>query len=154
MNEPQFTAVRLDDPELALAHSRASATIQDFIRAVQSVGAGVGLMAKLRFRDPDLSEELGEDRFFYLWLHQVAYHPEERLLSGAFFEVPEGFEKWHQVGSRLGFEAEDVFDWMVNDDGCVRGGFTIRLNRSRLPADQRAQYDEFIGAISFDPPEA
>ncbi len=153
MSEPQFTAVKRDDPQLASAHSKTAATILDFVEVARNQRAGATLLAKLRFRDPDLSEELGEDRFFYLWLNEVAYHLDERLLSGVFFEVPNGFEKWHQVGSRLRFEPEDVFDWMIIENGCVRGGFTVRLHRSRLPVEKRAQYDAFIGATSYDPPE-
>ena len=152
MNDPTFTAMKRNDPEVVEAHAKAAATIPDFIAAVQG-GGSRKYLAKLRFRDPDISEKLGEDRFFYLWLHEVAYHPDEKLLSGEFFEVPEGFEKWHPVGSRLGFEAEDVFDWMILDNGLLRGGFTIRVHRSRLPKDQRAAHDEFIGATSYDPPE-
>jgi len=55
--------------------------------------------AKLRFRDPDLSAELGEDRFLYLWLTSVHYHRAERLFSGAFFEVPAEFAKSHKSAS-------------------------------------------------------
>jgi hypothetical protein len=63
-------------------------------------------MAKLRFRDPDLSVKEGKDHLFYLWLSDVLFHPNEGLISGVFFEVPAGFEKWHQVGKILGFEPE------------------------------------------------
>jgi uncharacterized protein YegJ (DUF2314 family) len=65
--------------------------------------------------------------------------------------VPESFQKWHQVGSRLGFEAEDVFDWMVNEGGHLRGGFTIRVTRSRLSEAEKANYDKYIGVISYEP---
>ena len=109
-------------------------------------------MAKLRFRDPDLSDRLGEDRFFFLWLSEVVYHPAERIFSGVFFEVPDGFEKYHPVGQRLGFDPEDVFDWMVNEDGHLRGGFTIRVTRARLADEaEKARYDDYIGVSSYEP---
>jgi uncharacterized protein YegJ (DUF2314 family) len=149
MNEPQFTSVERKDPELAIAHSRAAGTINDFIGMV-SRGTNVSQMAKLRFRDPDLSEQLGEDRFFFLWLNQVVYHTREKLLSGVFFEVPSGFEKWHEPGSRLGFGPEDVFDWMVIEERRMKGGFTVRLHRSRLPVDERPAYDAYIGVKFYD----
>jgi hypothetical protein len=40
---------------------------------------------------------------------------------------------------------------MVIDDGCAHGGFSIRLFRSRQPADQRTQYDAYIGITSYAP---
>ncbi len=152
MTEPQFSAVGRSDPEVAEAHATAAATIDDFIGWVEA-GGNASFLAKLRFRDPDLSEKMGKDHFFYLWLNEVVYDAKEKLLSGVFFEVPECFEKWHPLASRLRFEAEDVFDWMILEEGRLRGGFTLRVHRSRLPVEQRSQYDAFIGATSFEPPE-
>lgn len=151
MVEPIFRAIDEDDPDIRAAHARAAATIQDFRMHVQNGGDGQ-FMAKLRFRDPDLSDEAGEDRFFFLWLSEVVYHPVEGMFSGVFFEVPEGFEKYHPVGQRLGFDPEDVFDWMVNENGRLLGGFTIRVTRARLKTEQeKASYDEYIGVSSYEP---
>ena len=151
LNEPVFRAIHDDDPEIIEAHARASATIPEFLLRVRR-GGKVQVMAKLRFKDPDLSDQLGEDRFFYLWLSEVVYHPDEELFSGVFFEIPQGFEKWHQVGQRLGFEPEDMFDWMVIDDGHLRGGFTIRVTRSRQKTEEeKVRYDEYIGVTSCEP---
>lgn len=42
------------------------------------------------------------------------------------FEVPPELQNWHQVGQRLGFEGEDIFDWMVlTEDGRLFGGYTL-----------------------------
>ncbi len=151
MNEPLFRNIDSKDREVVAAHARASSTISEFIELVQ-VAEDVTCMAKLRFKDPDLSLKRGEDQFLYIWLTHVVYHLEEKLLSGVFFEVPTELQKWHQVGQRLGFEADDVFDWMVNDNGHVRGGFTLRVTRSRLGTDsEKAEFDNYSGIISYDP---
>jgi len=139
-----------EDPYVIAAHARAASTMPEFLRHVVEA-SDASCMAKLRFRHPDLSEENGEDQFFFLWLSSVYYHPEQSLLSGVFFEVPKGFEKWHAVGSRLGFEKEDVFDWMVIKDGHMYGGFTIRVTRSRIPENKRAEYDSYIGVLTYEP---
>lgn len=68
-----------------------------------------------------------------------------------FFEVPAGFEKWHQVGKRLGFDPEDVFDWMVIDNGHLLGGFTLRVTRESLAPEERAAYDRYIGVQTYGP---
>ena len=147
--EPRFIAIRNDDPEMRLAYAQAATTVSLFQEFVGRPGDHF-CSAKLRFRDPDLSQELGEDRFLFLWLCSVNYHRAEGLFSGEFFEVPAAFTKWHQVGQRLGFEAEDIFDWMVNDDGHLHGGFTLRVARARLPESERTDYDKFTGVAVWE----
>lgn len=148
MNEPLFSAIRDNDPEIAKAHGTAAATISSFRVLISQMPQSFA-MAKLRFRDPDESERQGREVRLYLWLSEVVFHEAEGLYSGQFFEVPAGFEKWHAVGSRLAFDPEDVFDWMIIDDGTVHGGFTLRLKRQRLPESERAGFDAHVGAKRY-----
>ncbi len=148
--EPNFKAISDLDAAINLAHSMAANSVSQFVELVKNRGNGA-YMAKLRFRDPELSDKSGKDQFLYLWLTDVYYHEKENILSGIFFEVPAGLKKWHQVGERLGFESEDVFDWMINTDGHVQGGYTIRVHRSKLStAQEKAEYDEYIGISSYE----
>ena len=87
--EPLFVAVSRDDPELLAAYALAASTLSHFRNHVSRPGKHF-CCAKLRFKDPDQSEELGEDRFCFLWLSSVHYHQTESLYSGTFFEVPPG----------------------------------------------------------------
>ena len=43
----------------------------------------------------------------------------------------------------------DVMDWMVNDDGTLHGGFSLRLARSRLPHAERPGFDRHIGVQTY-----
>ncbi|MFO6425501.1 DUF2314 domain-containing protein [Motilimonas sp. KMU-193] len=149
--EPKFRTVNSADLTVQKAHAMAANSMPQFIELVKSRGEST-FMAKLRFRDPELSQKLGEEQLLYLWLTDVYYHEEENLLSGVFFEVPDSLRKWHQVGERLGFDAEDVFDWMVNTNGHVKGAYTIRVTRNSLADEQaKAEYDEYIGISSYEP---
>jgi uncharacterized protein YegJ (DUF2314 family) len=148
--EPLFVAIANDDPTMVRAFALAAATSAEFLEHVKRPGNHY-CCAKLKFRDPDHSAALGEDRFVYLWLAGVHYHGEQGLYSGQFFEVPPALQKWHQVGQRLAFEADDVFDWMVLDSGVLHGGFTIRAAREALPEAERAAYDSYVGAESYAP---
>ena len=150
--EPIFQSIRKDDPEFEAAHARCAQTINEFVDLVKKAEEPI-FMAKLRFRDPDLSEKEGKDHLFYLWLSEVVYHKNENMLSGVFFEVPSGFEKWHQVGNRLGFDPDDVFDWMVIDsNGHMSGGYTIRVTRKKLTSEEeKRRYDEYIGVKYYEP---
>jgi hypothetical protein len=102
-------AISSSDTDFQEAYAAASRTLPQFVSHLQS-GVDVCFSAKLRFRDPEESERLGEDRLLFLWLTGVHYHVEERVFSGVFFEVPPELQKWHQVGTRLTFEGEDIFD--------------------------------------------
>jgi uncharacterized protein YegJ (DUF2314 family) len=148
--EPIFRAVRDDDLLIVKAHRTAAETLGEF-RSLMHRLPEASYLAKLRFRDPDLSEQHGKDAFFFLWLSEVAYHEAQHLFSGAFFEVPAGFEKWHAVGTRLAFDPEDIFDWMVNDSGHIYGAFTIRVHRDRLSSEEQINYDSYMGASSYEP---
>jgi uncharacterized protein YegJ (DUF2314 family) len=149
--QPLFTAIAKSDTDFHEAYAAASRTLPRFIEHLQS-GIPAYFSAKLRFRDPDESERLGEDQLLYLWLTGVHYHPAERVFSGIFFEVPPELQKWHQVGQRLAFEAEDIFDWMVlTEDARLFGGFTLRVSRSKLPESERADYDRYIGIRVYEP---
>lgn len=151
MTEPLFRSIHKEDEAMLRAHSHASSTINDFIELIRSDLSAI-CMAKLRFRDPDLSEKLGEDRFLYLWLSGAYYHEVEKMLSGEFFEVPDELKKWHQVGQRLAFEPEDVFDWAVIKNGHAKGGFTIRAARNQLDTEkEKNEYDEYVGISSYEP---
>lgn len=93
--EPIFRQVDSKSKSIQEAHQKCSESIEEFINLVKQQRKNVAYMAKLYFRDPDLSEKEGSDHFFYLWLSQVYFHEEENILSGIFFEVPADFEKWH-----------------------------------------------------------
>jgi uncharacterized protein YegJ (DUF2314 family) len=149
--QPLFTGIAKSDAEFQKAYAAASRTLPEFIEHIQS-GISAYFSVKLRFRDPDESERLGEDRFLFLWLAGVHYYPAERVFSGSFFEVPPEFQKWHQVGQTLRFDGEDIFDWMVlTEDGRLFGGFTVRVSRSKLPESERADYDRYIGVRVYEP---
>ena len=150
-DEPLFMAIPQTDSAFQSAYDRAAATLTQFIEHIQR-GGDASYSAKLRFRDPDESERLGEDSFAFLWLTGVEYHPIERVFSGTFFEVPTEFQKWHQVGQRLAFDPEDIFDWMaLTKDGRLFGGYTLRVARSKLPESERADYDRYIGVTAYEP---
>ena len=146
--EPQFVALGRDDPDMEAAYGRASETIADLKRHLEA-GDDRLCSVKLRFRDPDESERLGEDRFVFMWLSDVHWHDDEDIFSAEFFELPKEFEKWHHVGERLGIEPEDIFDWMAIDAGKLYGGWTLRVGRERVPVDERDEYDSYIGVSSY-----
>jgi len=149
--EPLFRTFAAKDLDYADAHARAAATIGRFREWVLRSGPH-RCYAKLSFRDPADSGD-ARSPVLYLWLHQVQFHPEERLFSATFFEVPKALREWHRVGQRLAFEAEDVFDWYVDESGLMHGGFTLRVVRDRLSGAAQADFDASVGARAWAPLE-
>ena len=143
-DEPMFVAVATDDPQMRAAHSRCARTMDEFRAHVLRAGDRL-CAAKLRFRDPAESDRAGRDVLLYVWLTSVFIDETSGRYVGSFFEVPPALREWHWPGQELEFEGEDVFDWMVNDDGVVHGGFTLRVMRNRLPESEREAYDHRIG---------
>jgi uncharacterized protein YegJ (DUF2314 family) len=148
--EPLFAAISGRDVAFQAAYSLAASTLPHFIALLEQRDGAI-FSVKLRFRDPDESERLGEDRFAYIWLTSICYHPDDRVFSGVFFELPAEFQKWHQVGEHLVFEPEDVFDWMVLQGGHLHGGFTLRVSRSKMPESERESFDKQIGVRVYEP---
>ena len=149
-SEPLFVSVPDEEQDFQDAYTKAAETMADFKKHVETPGTHI-CSVKLKFRDPNLSEELGEDRFAYMWLTATYFHENENLYSAEFFEVPKEFHEWHQVGQRLAFEAEEVFDWMANYDGFVHGGFTLRAVKKFLSDADRAKHDEYLGVREWAP---
>lgn len=149
-DEPLFMAIPHDDPVMLAAYDRAFETVPVFIEHLNRQPTAIR-SAKLRFRDPDESERLGEDRFVYLWLTNVHHYPKENCFSGVFFEMPTELQKWHQVGQQLIFESDSLFDWMILDQGSLYGGFTLRVARENLPESKRADYDIHVGVSIYRP---
>lgn len=142
--EPLFVAIASADQELQAAYSRTAQTMAEFQSHVVRPGDHI-CSAKLRFKDPNESDRTGRDVLLYLWLTAVTYNSTTGNYTGTFFEVPPELHEWHWVGQRLEFEEDAAFDWMVNDEGTLHGGFTLRVNRNRLPESEREAYDNYIG---------
>ena len=142
--EPLFRAVRRDDPDMERAHARAADSIDELFGHLGREGSHMDAV-KMRFRDPDESERLGEDRFVFIWLLVARHDAGTRRLAVEFFEVPADLQKWHKPGERLIIDSDEVFDWFVNDDGLMHGGFTMRVTRARLPEGERAAFDAYTG---------
>lgn len=141
--EPLFVAVHKSDEEMLRAYKAAAESIDRFISFINGGGDAIRC-AKLRLKDPALSEELGEDRFAYLWLGNVQIE-EDGSFVGTFFETPAELTSWYRPGDDLQFRREDIFDWFVNEQGQLFGGFTMLVQRSRLPEAERSSFDKYTG---------
>ena len=136
---PKFNQIRGADPGYQQTIRDARASLEQFRAMLPSEGRpGLSAMVKTEVVD-------GENAAF-MWLHNA------RASAGGFvaefFELPAGFTE-HSVGGELQISDDSLLDWMVNDNGVLHGGYSIRYYRSTLPAAERAEYDDYIGVVEY-----
>ena len=93
----------------------------------------------------ELSNPNSDGRCF-VWLNNV------RETNDGFvaqvFEIPptlQGFE----IGEHVDITTADVMDWMINDNGTLHGGFSIRYHRDTIPDHERQAFDEHLGVTTY-----
>jgi uncharacterized protein YegJ (DUF2314 family) len=148
--EPLFVAVAQDDEKMLQAYAKARRTLPQFLRAIGSARfTRATNSVKIKLRDDDSSEELGEDRFTYLWLWGVQQGKDSTLLATV-QELPRNGINKLKVGSTLHFDYHDVHDWMIWEGSQAWGGFTLRVLRDRMDAQERLQHDEYTGILCYN----
>lgn len=143
-DEPKF--VETPGSELLASAQAANATVPRFRALLASGAAGDALpMVKKRFVGSDGNAT---------WLWLMVERATDEGFETSVFEAPPDFPEL-SVGSRHFVADADVADWAVAIAGVMHGGYSLRMQRERLPEDERASYDEYVGASSYAPlPEA
>ena len=93
----------------------------------------------------ELSSSNSEGRCF-VWLNNVQETPDGFVAQ--VFEIPptlQGFE----IGDQVDVRADDVLDWMINDDGTLYGGYSIRYHREQIPQHEQDAFDQHLGITNY-----
>lgn len=139
-DEPVFMA--MPDAALADAAKAAKALLPDFIKLISKVEPSDGSpMVKTYIEDPDGGG-------IWLWLAVDEVTPSG--FEARVFEAPPQFTDL-VPGTRRFVPNEAVGDWAMVVSGVMHGGYSLRLQRNRLPESERATYDGYIGAESYAP---
>ena len=78
----------------------------------------------------------------FMWLYVVDFNSDKFI--GELFEVPTEFTEF-SVGDRFELSENDVLDWMINDNGTLHGGFSLRYQRDNMTSTEREKFDNHIG---------
>lgn len=149
-DEPLFVAISKNNEQMLQAYAKARQTLPQFLSAIGSARfSGAVNSVKIKLRDHDTSEELGEDRFAYLWLWDVRQGT-GGALHATVRELPKDGLNKLKVGETFRFDEQDVHDWMIMDGSQAWGGFTLRVIRDRMAAQERLQYDEYTGILCYN----
>jgi uncharacterized protein YegJ (DUF2314 family) len=116
-NGQNMATVEPGDPEIAAAVVKARSTLDDFIRAMKTPGAGKDFSVKVEFPHPDGSE--------FMWLQDISY--DGHAFKGALDSNPVR-SLGVKVGDSVTVERDKVQDWTYADDrGRVHGNFSGRV---------------------------
>ena len=140
-NPSRYTVVNtqiplLTDEELAEAVSQAQETLhmwrQEFLAPKRSYSM---TSLKVRFQGDNGVEDMWTEPLFILDNKYTV-----RMVEGV------TLEKGIHPGRILDVRPEDIVDWMLlEEDGTVIGGYTLRLEYERMTPDQQKRYLEITG---------
>lgn len=133
----RFNFAPKNDPDMQKTVEDARKSLQVF-RQLLAIDATH--MVKTRLVDGDNSA--------FMWLNDV--HETNGKFAAVLFEVPSNFKKYKK-GDVLTVLPSEILDWAANEDGCMHGGYSIRLMRSRKSPTEHAEFDAFMGVRSYAP---
>lgn len=139
-DQPLFMSTKKGDPEFAKTESEARRTISVFRLLIARGTPNNMPLVKKRF--------VRKSERILLWLRVTKV--ETSGFVAETFEAPPEFPEL-KTGTKLFIKDSEVSDWMLDDNGTLHGGYSIRLQRSKLPEEQRASFDKFIGAERYAP---
>lgn len=133
--EPEIMSFEENDVEMNTAMNQARGDVKTFLGALsQSNPARNHLSIKVGFSDKHGNE--------YIWLSDVRYR--DGIFSGSVANEPRTVRSTY-FGAVVSVPAEKIADWMFIENGRLVGGYTMRVMRSRLSDQERAEFDANIG---------
>jgi uncharacterized protein YegJ (DUF2314 family) len=139
-SEPMFMAFKNADSEMAACVQRARETLPWFLARFDSSYEFGTFLIKVRIKDGV------EHAFFWLRLCSV----KNDILIAIMFEAPPQFPNY-QAGKTVEVGLHDVLDWAQIRHGTLVGGFSLRLQRSKVPQERQRHYDLYSGFIAYSP---
>jgi uncharacterized protein YegJ (DUF2314 family) len=130
-----------DDERMNLAIEKARATLHYFQNS---------LISPQLYQQYFSVKVLIEDGLYHehLWLTTPSFDDEGNLY-GVVGNKPVSVTSV-AINQRIGIEAQFISDWMIIEDGCLIGGYTIRAIRDGLPESERVDFDRMAGLYIDD----
>lgn len=133
-DEIQVMAIKKDDPSFLAGELNARRTIQTFldIHSEHKENLGVYFAIKVAAIDSDGTRH-------FLWYN---FEKEEKgKLHAYHYNIPDDLKEYEKIEVEL----DEISDWMINDHGYLIGGWSVRLQREKIPESERADFDESVG---------
>jgi uncharacterized protein YegJ (DUF2314 family) len=136
---PRFDHVRSSDPAYQQTLLDAQESIEQFRAMLPSDGTPrPDALIKTKLVDGDNSA--------FMWLNNTANEGDN--FTAELFEVPDTLPNF-TIGVRHVVTLEELMDWMVNENGRLTGGFSLRYNRARMSDADKLDFDQHIGVTEY-----
>lgn len=136
---PRFDHVRSSDPAYQQTILDAQESIEQFRAMLPSDGTPrPDALIKTKLVDGDNSA--------FMWLNNTATEGDN--FTAELFEVPDTLPNF-TIGVRYVVTLEELMDWMVNENGRLTGGFSLRYNRARMSDADKLDFDQHIGVTEY-----
>jgi uncharacterized protein YegJ (DUF2314 family) len=133
--QPDVVNFAPDDQAMNAAIAQAQKTVGDFITDMEiRKNSAAERTLKVRF-ETDAGAE-------HIWVGEVGISG--KTFSGRLKNEPLNIKNL-KYGDAVTFSREQISDWLIVSDGKVRGGFTIKVARKQLPAEEQRAFDEETG---------
>ena len=140
--EPDVHLVESEDEEMNAARKTVQETIDEFIRFLESPEEGQTYFSlKARFIVLDRPGS-----FEHIWLDDVSFDGER--FTGKIGNEPLDVT-YLSLGEEVTVEMEDVSDWMIIEEGVLKGGYTLLVLINRMSQEER---EEFLQQLDFSIP--
>jgi uncharacterized protein YegJ (DUF2314 family) len=136
---PRFNQVRSTDPAYQQTIQDAHDTIDQFRQMLNANGAPRSdALIKTRLADGDANA--------FMWLNNTTIEGDG--FTSELFEVPDTLPN-SNIGDRHTVSLDALLDWMVNMDGRLHGGFSLRYHRAGLSDPEKEDFDRHIGVTEY-----
>jgi uncharacterized protein YegJ (DUF2314 family) len=123
-----------DDPRMNAAIAKARSTVNTFIAALKAPKPGQSVFSvKVPFTDGPNTE--------HIWLTPVSY--DGKRFRGTVDNEPEKVKNV-RTGQNLTVAPSEISDWMYVENRKLIGGYTLRVLRDALTADERVEFDRSV----------
>jgi uncharacterized protein YegJ (DUF2314 family) len=135
--EPQFVNISNDDIAFKKTIIDAQSTLPNFKEILKNLPDNTYSCVKVY-----LPESTGSNQGAYMWLMNPYF--EERFCYAQPFELPKELT-WIEVGQWIEFDEKEIMDWyLLNDSGELRGGYSLRYQRSLIAEEKKLEFDRRI----------
>ena len=139
--EPLFMALPAVDPELTASLKKAQETLPSFLKAFRKGRhRQQAYLVKALFSGSDADEQA------HIWVMLQEIKQGDLICSPT--QIPHGFDGLTR-DVPVTLKLADVEDWMLNVDGKVYGGYSLRVQRRHVPEHEKAKFDDYVGIKEF-----
>lgn len=134
----RFSYVKPSDEEFKKTVIEAHKTLDSFRNLIEKGSEEFFPLIKV------LLSETNYRAYMWLMVRQV----NDAGFVGEIFELPGEFKEF-EVGMLIDIPEKDIQDWMINHNGTLYGGYSLRYSRAQMSESEKLHFDQHIGVERY-----